>query len=173
MLQYSGGIHALLITFIALGVLLGRRARVSWARLWLLATFALYLGQLSKYTIFPVPIDGAMAAAFAREGGSFASGIQWNPISFLHYDQRQIIGNLILMAPLGCLAPFIWESSKRKALAVCIASPFLIEFLQLVISASIGFMYRNFDLGDLTLNLTGALISYAFVKGSRGFLLKH
>ncbi len=77
------------------------------------------------------------------------------------------------MAPLGCLAPFIWESSKRKALAVCIASPFLIEFLQLVISASIGFMYRNFDLGDLTLNLTGALISYAFVKGSRGFLLKH
>ncbi|MBL4931185.1 VanZ family protein [Clostridium paridis] len=75
-----------------------------------------------------------------------------------------ILGNLILLAPLSVLAPIITNKfrSYRSVILLCFSVSLLIEFLQ-YISYYLG-NFRSVDIDDVILNTLGALIGFSIFK---------
>jgi len=73
---------------------------------------------------------------------------------------RNIGGNLVLLLPMGLFLPIFWDRFRKiKTIALAGFSISLtIEILQLL-SAFIG-NARTFDIDDIILNTTGAVIGY-------------
>jgi glycopeptide antibiotics resistance protein len=66
-----------------------------------------------------------------------------------------LVGNIILLVPLGFLLPFIFPNiSWKKSLALAAAAGFIIETLQVVLHVGI------FDIDDVILNALGFMIGY-------------
>ena len=129
----------------------------------------------------PVPTDGrlalltlAMACAFSLTGVSPISGFHWEirlseislvPFAGMRAMLRQgfdlfacinIVGNILLFAPLGVLVPRSfsgWDRLGRVAL-LGFGTSLWIECSQL-------FLSRSTDVDDLLLNTLGAVLGYA------------
>jgi len=157
MLRFEGGINFVVLALIALWAIRARRNSLAWPRIWLVATFAYYLGELAHVTLFPIPVDGSMAAAYERDGVPFLSGLALDPLAFAHYDARQVLGNLVLAVPFGLLLPSLRPMGTRAAISACVAFPVAIETMQAGVALVVGFMYRSVDLADVVLNSAGAL----------------
>jgi glycopeptide antibiotics resistance protein len=72
-----------------------------------------------------------------------------------------ILGNLLLLAPLGFLAPILFERLRRfrNVCLTIVGTTLCIEMFQ-ILSPLIGIRHRNFDVDDLILNTVGGLIGY-------------
>jgi hypothetical protein len=70
-----------------------------------------------------------------------------------------LVGNIILLVPIGFLVPFIWPTiTWKKAIIIAVASGLAIELMQTILRVGI------FDIDDVILNGIGVLIGYgAFV----------
>ena len=79
------------------------------------------------------------------------------------FELRQIVGNLLLLLPVGVYGPMRWLVLRSVlALGVLAASvSTLIELAQLGIATAYGFPVRVADVDDVLLNTTGALVGYA------------
>lgn len=137
--------------------MLGLRQGRPWQQVWLRATLAIYLAEVAHVTLFPIPIDGAMAASFAADGVPFTSRLGLDPFAFVNYDSHQVLGNLVLAAPFGAMSPWLWRASPKRLVVACVALPVVIEATQMGISVALGFMYRDVDAADIVLNSIGAL----------------
>lgn len=159
MLQFVGGLQIIVVLMVALASALAIRKRSPALRVLTFALFSIYISEVVRLTLFPIPIDGSMKRAYAQAGIGFSERIELNPLAFLTYDSHQLLGNLALAAPFGFLLPFLWPALRGKAIVLCLTIPLGIELLQLAISGALGFMYRTFDLGDLVLNTFGAVLA--------------
>lgn len=66
-----------------------------------------------------------------------------------------LVGNIILLVPVGFLIPFIWRNiAWKSSLAIAIASGLIIELLQVVLHVGI------FDIDDVILNAFGVMIGF-------------
>ncbi len=66
-----------------------------------------------------------------------------------------LVGNIILLVPVGFLIPFIYPSvTWKKSLALAAAASFAIELMQVVLRVGI------FDIDDVILNALGVVIGY-------------
>jgi glycopeptide antibiotics resistance protein len=66
-----------------------------------------------------------------------------------------LVGNIILLVPLGFLIPLVWRTiSWKLSLALAIASGLIIECMQVVLHVGI------FDIDDVILNALGFMIGY-------------
>jgi glycopeptide antibiotics resistance protein len=66
-----------------------------------------------------------------------------------------LVGNVVLLVPIGFLVPFAWRSMTwKKSLAPAVAAGFAIEGMQAVLRVGI------FDIDDVILNGLGVMAGY-------------
>ena len=70
-----------------------------------------------------------------------------------------LVGNIVLLVPFGFLVPFVYRNMTwKKSLVLAIATPLLIEGLQVLLHLGI------FDIDDVILNSLGVMIGYWIFK---------
>ena len=140
--------------------------------IYVLAAFVYLIGVISM-TLFPIPTDPLLIHDRAAAGFQETNNLlPFNTIkdvltgSSLSVTVYQLGGNIILLFPLGCFLPLLFNRmrrAKRVIIAGFIAS-LIIETSQFTISSMIGLTYRSFDVDDLVLNTIGTAIGYLFYK---------
>ena len=72
----------------------------------------------------------------------------------------QMVGNLLLLLPVGLLGPIVlpWMDRWARVLVMSIALSVAIELAQLLIPD------RSADVGDVLLNVVGAILGYAILS---------
>jgi glycopeptide antibiotics resistance protein len=74
---------------------------------------------------------------------------------------RQIVGNVLLLLPLGYLVPTVWKvRSIRRLMLIALIVSLGIELTQFAVSRAIGYTYKIFDIDDILLNTLGGIIGY-------------
>jgi glycopeptide antibiotics resistance protein len=135
----------------------------------LLNAFFLYCLAVIGLTFFPLFIGNGMAGTYFNINYipvvstlNAIKRIQDSRVSdyMLKFWIRNIGGNLVLLLPMGLFLPIFWDRFRKiKTIALAGFSISLtIEILQLL-SAFIG-NARTFDIDDIILNTTGAVIGY-------------
>ncbi|RYL88950.1 VanZ family protein [Sporolactobacillus sp. THM7-4] len=81
---------------------------------------------------------------------------------------KNIFGNVALFVPFGFLLPLIWK--KRAAFYWTLLFAFLMSFS--IEACQYFFAERIFDVDDILLNVTGALIGRCFLAVCRFFIRK-
>ncbi|WP_179395955.1 VanZ family protein [Lacticaseibacillus absianus] len=137
-------------------IILARQCRarqVNGWRLAVLAALAVYVQNVIVLTLWPEPV-GVSAGPRVIIALSLRDLLNWQP--------RQLLGNLVLLAPLAVIAPLLWPhlAHLRRVLVLCLLTSLTIECLQVVLTA-LDLARRSFDLNDLLLNTAGGLLGYA------------
>lgn len=166
----EGSVTYLIVMFWGIWLLRGRRIEqrsvaVTTGSL----LFALYLSQLVAATLFPLPIEmsvidrgRAMAAAGFGPGNNV---VLFNTVRDFAESEagfiNQIVGNFLLLVPLGLMVPLLWQTfrSWQRAVLLVVFATLAIEFSQLGISTLLGYTYRSFDVDDLWLNALGGTLA--------------
>ena len=148
----------------------GRQKQTPTLELMAQLAFAFYLSRVLALTLFPFAIDARMLEAERLE---FSQGIgQRNNFVLFQTVRstwgwtfgRQIIGNLVLLFPLGLLGPLLVDRLRRSPLlsiAVVIVTSIGIELSQLFFSQILGYRFKSFDVDDLWLNSIGGIAGVA------------
>ncbi|MBC1573284.1 hypothetical protein HB900_02250 [Listeria booriae] len=148
------------------------RKRVPVSRIIFSTTMYVYLACVAGYTILPVRIDPGLT-----EGGNWYLGINLIPFASI-YDTyvntvymgmnirigiSQIVGNIIMFIPLGCLYPLCskYHVTWKRMLCTAFVLSLSIEICQLLQNIFYQAAYRSADVDDLIWNTTGGLIGYA------------
>lgn len=136
--------------------------------------FAFYVSRLLAVTLFPLPIDSAVIEQGRALGDSgFGPGNNFVPFRTVNDALgsefsfvNQVIGNFLLLLPLGLMAPLLFERFSRKvsAIALVIGTTVAIEVTQLGVSTLLGYTYRSFDVDDLWLNAAGGVLGVLFAS---------
>lgn len=145
-----------------------RRQCGYWRTLGLLAIVA-YVGCVMALTLFPVPIDPLYIQDLKQLGyrennlvpfASILGALANSPRIFA----IQVVGNSLLLLPLGLLLPALSRSAReiRRGLLWILAAALTIEATQFLISTAIGFTYRSADIDDMILNTLGGFAGYGF-----------
>jgi glycopeptide antibiotics resistance protein len=119
-------------------------------------------------TFLPLPI-GAEAIAEARALSTYEHNA--TPFATLAiqldggvrpFELRQIVGNLVLLLPLGFYAPILSPRLRSLAATVAVgaAVSVLIELGQLAVATAYGFPVRVADVDDVLLNTVGVVAGY-------------
>ncbi|WP_342543263.1 VanZ family protein [Paenisporosarcina sp. FSL H8-0542] len=114
-------------------------------------------------TIFPLEI------AFGPEYDSPNNFVPFASINELlnHFyymvPLRNILGNIILFIPLGCILVLKFKriNNLSSVVLVGVLSSMLIEFIQLLLPN------RAFDVDDIILNAIGSMIGFLILKASK------
>lgn len=156
------------------------RSGVDRRRIALELVFALYLVGLVDVVLFPLRVDPGLRAddavwnydTFRRDWvnlAPFATVTQlWEGASTWQ-AVRQLGGNLLLLLPLGVLAPALVRRVRSLPVFICVAAGAAVsmegaQFLARVARLSL----RSVDVDDAILNFTGALVGYLIWRvGSR------
>lgn len=126
-------------------------------------TFLIYICSVISLTLFPIPFSKG-TVEIEKQVSMLEHNFQLfnflnNPLAFT------VIGNVLLLMPLGF---YILLFNKKIKAGYYLISVFLfstvIELTQLFISSHLGYVYRTFDVDDLLLNTTGAMIGYFIAK---------
>ena len=127
-----------------------------------------HLAVVVALTLLPVPVtDAAIAASrelvaydhngipFSTLGKQLAGGVT-------PFELRNLVGNFMLLLPLGLYAPIRWPRprSAGRMLGVALAVAAGIELGQLAISTLLGFPHRIADVDDVIVNTAGAMAGY-------------
>lgn len=143
------------------------RRGLGFARTFLLLTFVGYIGAVIAVTMFPIPLDPQLIADRTVDGilrnnfvpfATMVSAFRDGP----DYFALQVLGNLVLLVPFGFLLPVVWVPARRAKMglrAILIAA-LSIEAAQLVVSAAIGYTYRQADIDDVILNVLGGMLGF-------------
>jgi len=128
---------------------------VSRARTFSQAVFTIYLIEVVRVTLFPVPLDRASIDAFVPSWVA--------PTNFALFEHMgttaQVQGNILMGVPFGLLAWFVLRRrSTFRVLLAGMGTFAAVEFIQLLIGVVIGAPYRILDINDLVLNTGGVLI---------------
>lgn len=170
----------LLVIAVAVGVV---RRRWTAGRAIAVLAVGVYAIVVIGVTLFPVPIDPSLRAQRSFVDVLGFGGIpRHNVVPFASIvgvlgvgrgvAQYQIIGNLLLLAPVGVLAPLLrpgrGDPRSTAVLGLCVTLG--IETAQLVTSLLIGAAYRAFDVDDLLLNTVGVVIGWGAWRAADGLL---
>ncbi|MFF3289302.1 VanZ family protein [Streptomyces sp. NPDC003023] len=146
----------------------GARPRREWGRSVLrvclivcaFVALVLFSAVLARLTLAPSHASEGVVSANLRPGASLRQYAQ--DYTFLAAC-KQVGGNLLLGVPFGVLLPVLMPRSLRlpRVLALTVVVMALVELVQGAIVAG-----RAFDVDDVILNTTGALIGYV-VLGRR------
>jgi glycopeptide antibiotics resistance protein len=147
----------------------GLRTSLAWELL--LVTFFIYAIVVISLTVIPTAMsihgDPAMSEPnlipmhslltccidpIARPGGS------------LKFCLENMIGNLLLLFPLGVFLPLVWERF-RAGLSVLLTATMVSGLIELIQFGSryLG-SFRTADIDDVILNTAGALLGYYFFR---------
>jgi glycopeptide antibiotics resistance protein len=119
-------------------------------------------------TFLPLPI-GAEAIAEARAAATYDHNAV--PLATLRFqldggisgfELRQIVGNLLLLLPLGIYGPILTPRLRPLPAILLLGAGLsaLIELGQLAVATAYGFPVRVSDVDDVLLNTIGVLVGY-------------
>lgn len=124
--------------------------------------FGIYLNLFIEKAFFPIFIDDAEYYI------TLTNYINLNPTSLFHYTPYQIIGNLLLTFPVGILMAFVVDCRNSVRVGCSVLFSASVEFIQLIMIASLHLIDMCFDINDIILNIVGCLcgnaIFYLFCK---------
>lgn len=133
--------------------------------------FTSYLCALVAATMFPIPIDSRLIADRSAAGFLRNNFVPFSTISNafsdgITYFALQVGGNLMLLVPFGLLLPVLFPRFRglRRSLEAIVFAAFSIEIAQYVVSAAIGYTYRQADVDDLMLNVAGGLMGFGVYR---------
>ena len=157
----------LAVPAIAVALWIWRRRSRSGEAWTLMALVALaHITLLIGLTIFPIPLSGQDYYRHTR-GLSEDNLIPFRTIHFQLFHLslntiRQLVGNMLALAPLGVYAPFLWPPLRRWWRFVLVAAAIAvgIEVTQFAGSVAEGFTYRVTDVDDAIMNTTGAVLGF-------------
>lgn len=115
-------------------------------------------GNMGNVSINVVPVFNTMS--------DFANAIQIPEQNFMiKFWIKNIMGNMLLLFPLGLLLPILWRKFNNMITTLLISFLFSlsIEVIQLL-SYYVGNVGRAFDIDDIILNTLGAWLGYIFYK---------
>jgi glycopeptide antibiotics resistance protein len=133
-----------------------------------------------EVTLFPIPVSFAEIARFRSDASLYVSpDLNLVPlrsiIASAHGPEaigasvlaRNWLGNLLLLLPLGVMAPLIWSRFRNlwQATLLFVAVSLSIELAQYIGSFYIfGIRWKSADVDDLIVNVAGALLGFLLTK---------
>jgi glycopeptide antibiotics resistance protein len=153
---------------------------INWKREGLKVLLLIYILLVIKVTMFPILINSTrteeltmlsinlipLVSVFS-EIGQIGTAYDGDSLFMIKLILRNVGGNILLLMPLGFLAPILWNRLKslKSVLLLGLLVSITIESLQLVeMAAGIGFG-RAADIDDVICNTTGACIGYYIFTG--------
>lgn len=134
----------------------------------LLFLLVVYVGSLIAVTIAPASILGFNDPNAIRLNwmpvintiAYYLNALQNHDDDAAHHALENIIGNLILLIPLGILLPCLFKAvnSSKKILIICMVCSISIELIQFVLR-QFG-TFRTVDIDDLILNTIGGMLGW-------------
>lgn len=149
-------IGLIILTFYAL-ILILKKIRPS--RIFLNLSFGLYIIIIISICFFPIRLrHGQEAINNFIPFKTIITGIE----NFIKNNETHsiisIIGNFILLTPLGLFFNFYIKKTKNRFIAIFLFS-LAIETTQYIIGLIIGYNYRCIDIDDLISNVLGGIIA--------------
>lgn len=154
--------------------------RVNGSRTFLILCFVLYASMVAEVTLFPIPVSLAEIAQLRGDPAAYvAPDLNLVPFASIVATARgpealgagvfvrNWLGNLLLLLPLGVLAPLIWERYRDvwRATLLFVAVSLSIEFAQYVGAFLIfRIRWKSADVDDLIVNVAGALIGFLLAQ---------
>ena len=127
-----------------------------------------YIGVTVSLVFFPLLVEA--------KDGMVVPDLGWNIIplkgiidsysnfSTGHADLffKEVLGNFVMLAPLGFLLPIIFDRFRnaKSMVIIGLATGFGIELIQLLLGLSVGSLYRNVNIDDALLNFAGCMLGY-------------
>lgn len=164
-------IAALLVTS---GFCLWRR--IPGRRTFVILCFVLWVSMVLEVTVFPVPVSLAEIARVHSDSSLYISPdlnlVPFHSIaaSFAGVEShgwagfvRNWLGNLLLLMPLGFMAPIIWKRFRRASpmVLLCVATSLSIELVQYVGSFLVfGIRWKSVDVDDVIVNVLGGMLGF-------------
>ncbi|MED2793349.1 VanZ family protein [Bacillus wiedmannii] len=151
---------------------------VCWWKELISFLFAIYIGMVVAVTLFPIPIGFPTSIEHIRLSINiipFVSIIKdiWkigitydgDVLFMIGLIVRNVGGNILLLMPLGFLAPIIWDKFKKikNTILLGLAISISIELLQLTESLFSGWG-RITDIDDVVFNVIGSIVGYFIYK---------
>lgn len=178
-------------SFIILGVILYLSGRaifirinsnkikqIYWLKELIILLFIVYIYMVISVTLFPIPIGYTMNFRSILSLVNIISlksiieninlvGVAYNGdiIFMVKLIMRNVLGNVLLLMPLGFFIPILWSRFRQLKRIVLLGFTLsvLIEFLQLLQSL-IGGIGRVSDVDDVIFNVLGTIIGYYIYK---------
>lgn len=134
-----------------------KRKQSSIPLLFVQASFYVYILCVYYLTLFPLSVENGFSNTYWIRGINI---VPFNIFSDYSLLERQIVGNFIMLMPLGIYIHFLYKSIAIaiKALLVLVLVSFTIEITQLIFSAG------TTDIDDIILNTVGGFIAYLCFK---------
>ncbi|MCU5376193.1 VanZ family protein [Bacillus cereus] len=176
-------------TFILLGVIcylivrsifIGVRSKkdVNWWKELISFLFVIYIGMVIAVTLFPIPIGFPTGienirlsiniipfASIIKDIGKIGIAYDGDVLFMIGLIVRNVGGNILLLMPLGFLAPIIWDICKKikNTILLGLAISISIELLQLIESLFSSWI-RITDIDDVICNVIGSIVGYFIYK---------
>lgn len=141
----------------------------------IISTYYIYLISVVSLVFFPIPLY--LIVDKAPDAITFDNFINLNVLNItkLFKDNPiQILGNFLLLVPLGVYYPLVKGSREfKRILFIGFLTTFSIEVIQLVLALIIGWPFRYFDVCDIFLNTFGIIFGYLLSVVSLSFIAKN
>ncbi|PER30220.1 hypothetical protein CN931_26300 [Bacillus sp. AFS054943] len=171
-----GIICYLIVRIILIGVI--SKERINWWTELICCLFAVYICMVVAVTLFPLPIGFPSSAenlsrsvnvipfaSIIKDINQIGSAYDGDALFMIALIIRNVGGNILLLMPLGFLAPIIWGTYKKikNTILLGFAVSVSIELLQLLESLFSGWG-RITDIDDVICNVLGSIFGYYVYK---------
>ncbi|TXR59147.1 VanZ family protein [Bacillus sp. AY18-3] len=151
---------------------------VNWWKELISFLFVIYIGMVVAITLFPIPIGFPTGienirlsiniipfASIIKDIGKIGIAYDVDVLFMIGLIARNVGGNILLLMPLGFLAPIIWDKFKKikNTILLGLAISISIELLQLTESLFSGWG-RITDIDDVVFNVIGSIVGYFIYK---------
>ncbi|WP_176549353.1 VanZ family protein [Bacillus wiedmannii] len=151
---------------------------VNWWKELISFLFVIYIGMVVAITLFPIPIGFPTGienirlsiniipfASIIKDIGKIGIAYDGDVLFMIGLIVRNVGGNILLLMPLGFLAPIIWDKFKKikNTILLGLAISISIELLQLTESLFSGWG-RITDIDDVVFNIIGSIVGYFIYK---------
>lgn len=157
-----------------------RNIKINWLRESVKFLFMVYALILIGVTLFPINIGFKTYLEFFRlsvnlipfkdvfrQIGTVGTAYSGDIAFHIRLILRNVLGNFILLLPLGVVAPIIWRkfTQIKNVIILGFAVSAGIELLQLLEIFSGIVFARIVDIDDIILNVSGVILGYLTYKG--------
>lgn len=158
------------------GILIGTKNKkhMIWWKEIISFLFVVYICMVVAVTLFPLPIGFPSNienlnrsvniipfASIIKDINQIGSAYDGDALFMIGLIVRNVGGNILLLMPLGFLAPILWDKYKKfkNTILLGFTISVSIELLQLIESLFSGWT-RVIDIDDVICNILGSILGY-------------
>lgn len=178
---FIGLILGLLFFLVRLPYYIIKRKFFNWQKVLFEIILGVYIVCLIGVTLLPIPFDNSDPLV-----RMYPEKDNYIPFFSIYTTAtqavsptiaiKQILGNLVMLMPLGVILPFISKKIKQsvtRAVFIGFLVSLSIELLQTFVSLLINYKYRSFDVDDIILNTLGSFLGTLLFKLIYPYIIEH